>query len=76
MATQSLPLPYATTADIVPDLVTDYPKSKNDSPKAPEWPYSSADMCKHLKAMDAYYGTPKNSPLHHDNRCVLQYQGD
>jgi hypothetical protein len=72
----TLPLSYATTAHIVPDLITDYPKPKDDSPKAPKWPYSSADMCKHYRAMDEYYGTPENSPLHHDNRCTLMFKGD
>lgn len=44
------------------------------APKAPSYPYSSADYCKFLKEMDAYHETPKNSPLHHDNRCVLQFR--
>jgi hypothetical protein len=43
----------------------------DNAPKRPEWPYSSAEYCTFLKAMDEYYGTPKNSPLHHDNRCTL-----
>jgi len=40
------------------------------------WPYTAAERCKWLKAMDEYYGTPKNSPLHHDQRCTLMYRGD
>lgn len=41
------------------------------APQLPEWPYSTAEYCTFLKEMDAYYETPQESPLHHDNRCTL-----
>lgn len=27
--------------------------------------------CEKFKRLDAEYGTPRNSPLHHDNRCQI-----
>lgn len=29
-----------------------------------------ADDCRILKHLDKTYGTPRDSPLHHDNRCI------
>ena len=43
-------------------------------PKKPTGYASAMDWCKFYKAMDEHHGTSPDSPLHHDQRCVLQYR--
>jgi hypothetical protein len=47
------------------------PRPALAEPKPPAYPWSSAEYCTFLKAMDVYHGTDPRSPLHHDQRCTL-----
>lgn len=39
-----------------------------------KWPTTAAEWCKYYKALDEKYNTSKDSPLHHDNRCILMFR--
>ena len=34
---------------------------------------SPREVCKELRRLDEKYATERDSPLHHDNRCVLNH---
>lgn len=35
------------------------------------WPTTKGEWCEWFRGLDEHYGTPVESPLHHDNRCPL-----
>ena len=39
------------------------------------WPTTDSGWCEWFKRLDKEYDEPKNSPLHHDNRCPIHTHG-